>query len=249
MTADAGGGVCAAGLHAGAHGAAVHRVRAGAGRRGGGVGLRGADAVAHDVLASCCATTPSPNGLTASMENNATGCRTPTPAPALGRDHGLPAAPGRLVPCADARWLVAAGVIGSCWSRGGHRLVYPIMRRAVAAGGPGRDPGQINAPDGATLDYTNRYARELERIGEGTRSSTASSPTSGNPTVSQGNVVYRAVDWEERKRTTLEMAREMTPAWPRCRGECLPDHAALAGPGLSQRPVNFVIRPPTATRT
>ena len=47
--ADAGRGVRAAGLHAGAHRAAVRRVRADAGRRGDRLGLRRADADADDV--------------------------------------------------------------------------------------------------------------------------------------------------------------------------------------------------------
>ena len=36
----------------------------------------------------------------------------------------------------------------------------------------------VTAPDGATLDYTNRYALELEKIGRDYPSLTASSPTS-----------------------------------------------------------------------
>ncbi len=48
--AHPGRGVRAAGLHAGAHRAAVHRICAGAGRRGAGLGLCGAHAFAHAVL-------------------------------------------------------------------------------------------------------------------------------------------------------------------------------------------------------
>ena len=53
--ADAGGGVRADRLRAGPHRAAVPGVRAGAGGRGGGVGLRGADADADDVLQAAAA--------------------------------------------------------------------------------------------------------------------------------------------------------------------------------------------------
>ena len=61
--AHAGGGVRAAGLHARAHRAAVQRVRAHAGRRGAGVGLRGADADADDVQQAAA---PQPERRTAS---------------------------------------------------------------------------------------------------------------------------------------------------------------------------------------
>ena len=54
--ADAGVGVRAARVRHRAHRAAVHRVRADAGRRGAGVGLRRADAVADDVLAAAAGT-------------------------------------------------------------------------------------------------------------------------------------------------------------------------------------------------
>ena len=62
----------------------------------------------------------------------------------------------------------------------------------------------INAPDGSTLDYTNRYAQALERMGQQYPEFDRIFANVGNPTVSQGSVVYRTVDWEERKRTTLE---------------------------------------------
>ncbi len=53
--ADAGVGLRAARVRAGAHRPAVHRVRAGAGRRRAGLGLRRADALADDVLAAAAA--------------------------------------------------------------------------------------------------------------------------------------------------------------------------------------------------
>ena len=65
----------------------------------------------------------------------------------------------------------------------------------------------------------------------------------GNPTVSQASVVYRTVDWDERKRTTLEMARELQPKF-----NSLPGVNAFTitppslGQGFRDRPVNFVIQ-------
>jgi multidrug efflux pump len=92
----------------------------------------------------------------------------------------------------------------------------------------------ITAPDGATLDYTNRYARELERVGQGYKEFDRIFANVGNPSVSQGNVTYRTVDWDERKRSTIELARELQPEDGRAAGGVgLSDHAALAGPGLS----------------
>jgi multidrug efflux pump len=145
---------------------------------------------------------------------------------------------GRLL---QARWLVigimvlAAAAIGAVW---------PTMKSELS---PLEDRGvilaNINAPDGATLDYTNRYAQALERMGQQYPELDRIFANIGNPTVSQGSVVYRAVDWEERKRTTLEMARELQP-----RVAGLPGVSAFIitppslGQGFRDRPLNFVIQ-------
>ena len=56
----------------------------------------------------------------------------------------------------------------------------------------------------------------------------------GNPTGVAGRVgVLRTVDWSERKRTTLEMARDLQPEFARAAGRVgVPDHAARPGAGL-----------------
>ena len=100
----------------------------------------------------------------------------------------------------------------------------------------------INGPDGATMEYTGRYARAIERMSEGYTEFDRIFTVTGNPTVAQGNVFYRAIPWEERKRTTLEIAREMGP-----RVGSLPGVTAFTitppslGQGFRERPVNFVI--------
>ena len=100
----------------------------------------------------------------------------------------------------------------------------------------------INGPDGATMEYTGRYARAIERMSESYTEFDRIFTVTGNPTVAQGNVFYRAIPWEERKRTTLEIARDMAP-----RIGSLPGVTAFAitppslGQGFRERPVNFVI--------
>jgi len=68
--------------------------------------------------------------------------------------------------------------------------------------------------------------------------------------VSQGSVVMRARAWEERNRTTLEVAREMGP---RIAGLAGVSAFVITPPSLGQgfrdRPLNFVIQTSTATRT
>jgi multidrug efflux pump len=138
------------------------------------------------------------------------------------------------------RWvvlLVMAGVGLAIWA------ILPGMKRELA---PLEDRGVIlnvvNAPDGATLDYTDRYASAIERIGSAYKEFDRIFVVTGNPTVSQSNVFFRAVDWDERERTTLQMAREMQPRINALPGvQAFPITPPSLGQGFRERPVNFVI--------
>jgi multidrug efflux pump len=140
-----------------------------------------------------------------------------------------------------ARWLVMLVMVGSGVAIA---VVYPSMKQELA---PMEDRGTllatVTAPDGSTLDYTDRYAKVLERMGEAYPEFDRIFANIGNPTVAQGSVIYRAVDWEKRSRTTLEIARELGPKFG-----SLPGVTAFAitppslGQGFRERPVNFVIQ-------
>ena len=138
------------------------------------------------------------------------------------------------------RWLVLLVMIGSgvvSWLILGDikRELSPVEDRGVVV-------AQINGPDGATLDYTNRYAQQIERVGQAYPEFDRVFATVGNPTVAQGNIFFRALPWEERKRTTLEMAREMTPRVAGLSGvTAFPITPPSLGQGFTQRPINFVI--------
>jgi len=147
-------------------------------------------------------------------------------------------ATGRLL---QARWIVIGAMLASALAIA---AVWPTMKSELS---PLEDRGTIlatiNAPDGATMEYTNRYAQELERMGQQHPEFDRIFASLGNPTVSQGSVIYRAVPWEDRKRTTLEIARELQPAV-----SSLPGISAFIitppslGQGFRDRPVNFVIQ-------
>lgn len=140
-----------------------------------------------------------------------------------------------------ARWVVVLVMIGSGV---GIAMIYPTMKQELA---PLEDRGTIlatvNAPDGSTLEYTDRYARSLERIGQSYPEFDRIFANMGNPTVGQGSVVYRAVDWDERKRTTLEIAREMGAKFNGLPGvNAFPITPPSLGQGFRERPLNFVIQ-------
>ena len=140
-----------------------------------------------------------------------------------------------------ARWVVVLVMIGS---GAGIAMIYPTMKQELA---PLEDRGVIlatvNAPDGSTLEYTDRYARSLERFGQAYPEFDRIFANMGNPTVGQGSVVYRAVDWDERKRTTLEIARELGGKFNSLPGvNAFPITPPSLGQGFRERPLNFVIQ-------
>ncbi len=138
------------------------------------------------------------------------------------------------------RWLVVAVMLGSGVLAGW--LLYTVKSELAPLEDRGVILTVINGPDGATLDYTNRYAQAVEQIGQSYKEFDRVFVVNGNPTVAQGNVFLRALPWEERTKSTLEIAREITP-----RMASLPGVSAFAitppslGQGFRERPVNFVI--------
>ena len=138
------------------------------------------------------------------------------------------------------RWLVllvmAACAAGSWW-------LFITAKSELA---PLEDRGVIlatvNAPDGATLEYTERYMRAIERIGQSFPEFDRVFVVTGNPTVSQGISFLRTTDWSERSRTTLQLARELQPRFSGLPGvTAFPVTPPSLGQGFRERSINFVI--------
>jgi multidrug efflux pump len=144
------------------------------------------------------------------------------------------------------------------WVLGGHRWLVVVAMLASAAGSvwlfmnaknelaPLEDRGvvvsNVNAPDGSTLAYTSRYLREIERIGMDYPEFDRVFTVGGNPTVSQGIAFFRAKDWNERDKTTIQLARELQPRLAGLPGvTASPITPPSLGQGFRERPLNFVI--------
>ncbi len=141
----------------------------------------------------------------------------------------------------QARWLVVAVMLVS---GAAILLIFPTMKQELS---PMEDRGvilaSVNAPDGSTLDYTNRYAQELEKMGQPFKEFDRIFANVGNPTVAQASVVYRTVDWNDRTRSTMEMARELQPKFNALPGvSAFPITPPSLGQGFRERPINFVIQ-------
>ncbi len=141
----------------------------------------------------------------------------------------------------QARWIVIAVML---LAAAAIALVFPTMKQELS---PIEDRGvilaNVNAPDGSTLDYTNRYSVALEKMGEPFKEFDRIFSNVGNPTVAQATVVYRTVDWDERKRSTMDMARELQPKFNALPGvTAFPITPPSLGQGFRERPLNFVIQ-------
>ena len=131
--------------------------------------------------------------------------------------------------------MLASGAV-SWWVLGDiKRELAPLEDRGVVL-------ARVNAPDGATLAYTDRYVKSVERIAEDFPEFDRIFATVGNPTVSQANVFFRAKPWDERSRTTLEMARAMSPKFAAVPGvSAAPITPPSLGQGFRSQPIEFVI--------
>jgi multidrug efflux pump len=138
------------------------------------------------------------------------------------------------------RWLVVAVMVAAGIG------TFTLLKSTKSELAPLEDRGVIltviNGPDGATMDYTTRYAKAIESMSAKYTEFDRIFTVVGNPTVAQGNVFYRAKPWEDRTKTTLEIAREMTPAVSSLPGvTAFPITPPSLGQPFRERPLNFVI--------
>ncbi len=106
-----------------------------------------------------------------------------------------------------------------------HRWVVLIAWGAVVAGGvftftllraelaPLEDRGvifgRLQAPPGATVDYTSDNLRAVEHYYDTIEDAAAYNAVAGFPTVDFGNAILRLKPWEERTRKQQDIAREL----------------------------------------
>ena len=141
----------------------------------------------------------------------------------------------------QARWLVVATMLACAAAIA---WVWPTMKQELS---PLEDRGvilaNVNAPDGATLAFTDKYAQALEKLGQPYPEFDRIFANVGNPTVAQASVVYRTVEWEKRSRSTIELARELAPKFNALPGvTAFPITPPSLGQGFRERPLNFVIQ-------
>jgi len=139
-----------------------------------------------------------------------------------------------------ARWLIIAlfvVVAGMAWG-----LLNALKSELAPVEDRGVVVGVFLGPEGATLDYMDRYARQLETIYKDTNDVERYFVVAGNPVVSQGISFVGLTDWSVRARSSLDIARELQPKFFEIPGVlAFPVTPPSLGQSPRERPVNFVI--------
>ncbi|PAU51832.1 efflux RND transporter permease subunit [Pseudomonas indica] len=103
--------------------------------------------------------------------------------------------------------------------------------------------GVINGPDGATIGYTSRYARQLEQAYASVPETNRYLVVAGFPTVTQGISFMKLEDWDKRERSQFEIRQELLPKLQDITGvRAFPVNRPPLGQSARNQPVNFVIR-------
>ncbi len=141
----------------------------------------------------------------------------------------------------SAWWLVIAVLLGTMLACA---LLFSGLKSELA---PTEDTGTIigvfNGPDGATIDYTGRYAREIEGAYASIPETNRYMVIAGFPTVAQGISFMKLEDWGDRSRSQFEIRNELLPKLQDIAGvRAFPVNRPPLGQSARNQPVNFVIR-------
>jgi len=98
------------------------------------------------------------------------------------------------------------------------------------------------APQGATIDYTDKYAEQLEAIFAKTDDIARYFVVSGFPTVTQGIGFVKTTRWDERERTQQEIAKELGPQMFGVSGVlAFPVNPPPLGQSVRDQPIQLVV--------
>ena len=147
---------------------------------------------------------------------------------------------GLLETLLNRRWIVMTGfaIVAA-----GSVLFFNLLKSELA---PLEDRGTVLGvflgPEGATLEYTDKYARQIEDIYSQTKDVERFFVVGGNPTVSQGISFLGLTDWSQRDRSSADVAKELFPKFMGVPGVmAFPVTPPSLGQSPRERPINFVI--------
>ncbi|MCW0234202.1 MAG: efflux RND transporter permease subunit [Ferrovibrio sp.] len=103
--------------------------------------------------------------------------------------------------------------------------------------------GSFNGPEGATINYMEKYARQVEKIMEAVPEAQSRFVVSGNPIVSQGVSFTRLAHWDERDRKQQKIVTELTPRFSELAGvQGFVNNPPSLGQNLRSSPIWIVLQ-------
>ncbi|MFG5861967.1 efflux RND transporter permease subunit [Metapseudomonas sp. CR1201] len=134
--------------------------------------------------------------------------------------------------------LLLAGILVLCL------VLFSGLRSELApTEDTGTIVGSINGPDGATIEYTSRYAKMLEEAYQSIPEANRYMVVVGFPTVAQGLSFLKLEAWDARERSQFEIRDELLPKLRDIPGvRAFPINRPPLGQSARNQPVNFVIR-------
>ena len=156
--------------------------------------------------------------------------------------NGLTYSYKHLLAKALSAWVLVVGVllltVVACV------LLFSGLKSELA---PTEDTGTIigvfSGPDGATINYTVRYAKEIEDAYASIAETNRYLVVAGFPTVAQGISFMKLEDWADRSRSQFEIRNELFPKLQEIAGvRAFPVNRPPLGQSARNQPVNFVIR-------
>lgn len=139
-----------------------------------------------------------------------------------------------------------------------HRLIIVLIGLAVAAGSavlfkvvkselaPIEDRGVVfgvvTAPEGATLEATERSVLQIEALYSTIPEMEGVQSVIGFPTVTDAFAILRLKPWEERERSQQAIAQELQPKFAAIPGvRAFPSNPPSFGQRATSKPINFVV--------
>ena len=145
-----------------------------------------------------------------------------------------------LTACLDRRWIVLVAFVAVAGLAVG--MLNLLKSELAPVEDRGVIPGVFLGPEGATLDYTDKYARQIEGIYSQTKDVERFFVVAGNPTVSQGISFVGLTDWNARPRRSPDVVKELFPKFMGIPGVlAFPITPPSLGQSPRERPINFVI--------
>jgi len=125
----------------------------------------------------------------------------------------------------------------------GMAFLFSTLKQELA---PTEDRGVVLStfvgPEGATIQYTDQYARRVEGIWKDLADVERYFVVAGFPQVSQGVSFVGLTDWSERTRTTRDVAAEIAPKLGALPGvQAFPILPASLGQGPRTKPIEVVV--------